>query len=136
MDVRAGLDLCKSQLEMLRVDGQVYWSALDISGTPGASPIAHLLPAYDEYTIAYKDHTAILHPDYRELVVVAFGIVIAIDGLIVGAWKRVIEKNRVLLTLEPFRALTEVEQQALGLAVQRYQAFLGKPITLAETEAS
>jgi hypothetical protein len=40
----------------------------------------------------------------------------------------------VLLTLEPFRALSEAEQQALNLVVQRYQAFLGKPIILAETE--
>jgi hypothetical protein len=36
--------------------------------------------------------------------------------------------------LEPFRALSEAEQQALSLAVRRYQAFLGKPIILAETE--
>jgi len=63
--------------------------------------------------------------------VVAFAIVIVIDGRIVGGWKRVIEKNRVLLTLDPFRALSETEQWALDLAVQRYQAFLGKPIVLA-----
>jgi len=60
--------------------------------------------------------------------------VIVIDGQIVGAWKRVIEKHRVLLTLEPFRVLSEAEQQALSLAVRRYQAFLGKPIILAETK--
>jgi hypothetical protein len=39
---------------------------------------AHLLPTYDKYTIAYKDHSAILDPDYQELVVGAFGIVIVI----------------------------------------------------------
>jgi hypothetical protein len=133
-DVRIGLELNTSQLEMARVDGQVYWFGADIRTAPAASPIAHLLPAYDEYTIAYKDHNAILHPDYQELVVAAFGIVIVIDGQIVGAWKRVIEKHRVLLTLEPFRALNEAEQQVLNLAVQRYQAFLGKPIILIEVD--
>jgi hypothetical protein len=51
----------------------------------------------DQYDhIAYKEHNAILHLDYRELVVAAFGIVIVIDGQIVGAWKRGIEKHRVL----------------------------------------
>jgi winged helix DNA-binding protein len=133
-DVRRGLELNKPQLEMAHVDGQVYWVGSDIRTAPAVSPIAHLLPAYDEYTIAYKEHNAILHLDYRELVVAAFGIVIVIDGQIVGAWKRGIEKHRVLLTLEPFRALSEAEQQALNLVVQRYQAFLGKPIILAETE--
>jgi hypothetical protein len=135
-DVRAGLELSKSQLETARVDGQAYWFDPQIHTTTAASPIAHLLPAYDEYTIAYKDHSAILDPDYRELVVVAFGIVIVIDGQIVGAWKRVVEKDRVLLTLDPFRRLTQAEQQALDLAVQRYQAFLGKPIILADTGPS
>jgi hypothetical protein len=133
-DVRRGLELNTSQLEMARVDGQQYWSRPNSRTNLAASPIAHLLPAYDEYTIAYKDHNAILHPDYRDLVVAAFGIVIVIDGQIVGVWNRVIEKHRVLLTLEPFRALSEAEQQALSLAVRRYQAFLGKPIILAETE--
>ncbi len=130
-DVRRGLELNTSQLEIARVDGQVYWIGPNSHTDLAASPIAHLLPAYDEYTIAYKDHTAILDPDYRELVVAAFGIVIVIDGQIVGAWKRVVETHRVLLTLEPFRALNEAEQQALDLAIQRYQAFLGKPIILA-----
>ena len=74
--------------------------------------------------------------EHRDLVVAAFGIVIVIDGQIVGVWNRVIEKDRVLLTLEPFRALSEAEQQALDLVVQRYGAFLGKPIILAETSAS
>ena len=133
-DVRRGLELNTSQLEMARVDGEQYWFGPDVGTTLKDSPIAHLLPAYDEYTIAYKDHKAILHPNYRELVVAAFGIVIVIDGQIVGAWKRVIEKHRVLLTLEPFRALGVAEQQALDLVVRRYQTFLGKPIIMAETE--
>jgi hypothetical protein len=133
-DVRRGLELNTSQLEMARLDGQQYWFGPDSRTDLAASPIAHLLPAYDEYTIAYKEHRAIFHPDYRDLVVAAFGIVIVIDGQIVGAWKRVIEKQHVLLTLEPFRALSEPEQQALDLAVKRYRAFLGKPIVLAETE--
>lgn len=130
-DVRAGLELSRSQLETAIVDGQAYWFGSDTHTVTTASPIAHLLPAYDEYTIAYKDHRAILDPDYRDLVVAAFGTVIVIDGRIVGAWKRVIEKDRVLLTLSPFRALTEAEDQAVALAVQRYRMFLGKPVLLA-----
>jgi hypothetical protein len=135
-DVRRGLELNTSQLETARADGQQYWFGPDSGATLKDVHIAHLLPAYDEYTIAYKEHSAIFDPDYRELVIAAFGIVIVIDGQIVGAWKRVIEKQHVLLTLEPFRVLSAVEQQALDLAVQRYGAFLGKPIILAETEAA
>lgn len=92
------------------------------------SPIARLLPAYDEYTIAYKDHGAILEPRYAERIIATFGIVIAIDGHIVGAWKRVLTKDSVVLTLTPFRELAEAESQALDLAVRRYGAFLQRPV--------
>ncbi len=130
-DVRAGLERNTSQLESAVIGVQTYWFRPYAQTLPGAPPIAYLLPAYDEYTIAYKEHTAILDPDFRESVVVAFGIVVVIDGQIVGGWKRVNEKDRVLLTIDPFRDLTETEQQALAQAVHRYQTFLGKPIALA-----
>jgi Winged helix DNA-binding domain len=130
-DAQAGLELNRSQLETAVVDGHAYWFAPKTAPLPAAAPIAHLLPAYDEYTIAYKNHTTILDSDYRDLVVAAFGIVIVIDGRIVGTWKRVIEKDRVLLTLSPFRVLTEAEDQTLTLAVQRYRGFIGKPVVLA-----
>jgi hypothetical protein len=131
-DVRAGLELNPSQLETAAVGGQVYWFAPGAAPPPAATPIAHLLPAYDEYTIAYKDHSSILEPQYREQIVAAFGIVIVIDGRIVGGWKRVIEKGHALLTLNPFWALTEAEHEALAQAVQRYQAFLEMPVILAQ----
>lgn len=133
-DARRGLDLSAQHLEATHVGGQAYWSGPQIDAPRAAEPIAHLLPAYDEYTIAYKDHSTILHPDYRELVVAAFGIVIVIDGQIAGGWKRVVEKRRVLLTLDLFRPLSDAEQGALDLAVARYGAFLGKPITLASLD--
>lgn len=133
-DARRGLELNAQHLDMARVDGQAYWSGPQIDAPQAAAPVVHLLPAYDEYTIAYKDHSAILHPDYRELVVAAFGIVIVIDGQIVGVWKRVIEKHRVVLTLDPFRPLSEAEQHALDLAVERYGLFLGKPVALTSRE--
>jgi hypothetical protein len=135
-DVRAGLELNQSQLETTVIAGQTYWFRPNTLTSPAAAPIAHLLPAYDEYTIAYKEHSAILDPTYRDLVVAAFGIVIVIDGRIVGAWKRVIERDHVRLTLSPFRTLTEAEQQAIAQALQRYSAFLGKPIVVTDTEAS
>jgi hypothetical protein len=135
-DVRAGLELNRSQLEAAVIEGHTYWFRSEMPTRPAAAPIAHLLPAYDEYTIAYKEHSAILEPAYRELVVAAFGIVIAIDGQIAGAWKRVVEKDHVRLTLSLFRALTKAEQQALAQAVQRYSAFLGKPVVLTDMEAS
>ena len=96
------------------------------------SPVAHLLPAYDEYTVAYKDHSVILDPPYLEQIVAASGIAIVTDGRIVGGWKRVLKKDSVLLTLSPFASLTEAEEQALAAIAEQYSAFLGRPVLLAE----
>lgn len=134
-DVRAGLELNRPQLQTAVVNQQTYWFASSAAPPPGSAPIAHLLPAYDEYTIAYKNHDAIFDPQYRAQIVAAFGIVLVIDGRIVGSWKRVIEKQHALLTLSPFRPLSEAEQRALAQAVERYGAFLGRPVVLAAAGA-
>jgi hypothetical protein len=133
-EAKAGLEMSKPHLETAVVDGKTYWLVPNTAVIPAVSPIAHLLPAYDEYTIAYKDHSAILDPRYIDRIIAAFGIVIVIDGQIVGTWKRVLAKDSVLLTLSPFRALTEAEHQAVTLAVQCYSAFLGKSVVLADME--
>jgi hypothetical protein len=133
-DARAGLEMNRSHLDTAVANEKTYWFAPQTPLAPTSSPIAHLLPAYDEYTIAYKDHSAILDPQYLAQIVAAFGIVIAIDGQITGGWKRVVAKDNVLLTLNPFNALNAAEQEAVARAVQRYQAFLGKPIVLVETK--
>jgi hypothetical protein len=131
-DAKAGLEMNKAHLETTVVEGQTYWSAPAAPAPPPAAPIAHLLPAYDEYTIAYKDHSAILDPRYREQIVVAFGIVIVVDGWIVGSWKRVLTNKSAVLTLHPFTGLSEAEDQAIEQALQRYAAFLQRPVVLAE----
>jgi len=124
------MDMNKAHLETIVIDGKRYWFAPNTEPTPAAAPIAHLLPAYDEYTIAYKDHATILEPQFLQQIIAAFGIVIVIDGRIVGSWKRVLTKDAVLLTLSPFTALSEAENQAVARAVQRYGVFLGKPVVL------
>jgi len=131
-DAKAGLELNKAQLEAAVIDRTTYWFMPDPRTPPASSPMAHLLPAYDEYTIAYKDHTAIIDPQQLQQIIAAFGIVIVIDGRIVGSWKRVLTKDSVLLTLSPFTALSQVENQAVALAVERYSAFLGRPVVLAQ----
>jgi hypothetical protein len=135
-DAHAGLEMNRARLDTAVVEGMTYWFAPQRPLTPINSPVAHLLPAYDEYTIAYKDHSGILDTQHRPRIVAAFGIVITIDGRIAGGWKRVVAKDNVLLSLSPFRPLNEAEQEALAQAVGRYEAFLGRPIVLAETEGS
>ncbi|MCL4296624.1 MAG: winged helix DNA-binding domain-containing protein [Anaerolineae bacterium] len=131
-DARAGLEMAKPHLVQEVSDGQTYW--LPSSSLPAntTSPTVHLLPAFDEYTVAYKDRRAILDPAYPpQAKIDILNPAIAVNGKIVGTWKRTIKKDTVVLTLSPFTALTEAEDQAIAGAAQQYSAFLELPVVLA-----
>lgn len=131
-DARAGLEMAKPHLLQEVSEGQVYWlpfSSPPVNVTP---PVAHLLPAFDEYTVAYKDRRAILDPAYPpQAKTDILNPAIAVAGKIVGTWKRTFKKDTVVLTLSPFTILTEAENQAIAGAARHYAAFLELPVVLA-----
>jgi hypothetical protein len=99
-----------------------------------AKGTAHLLPPFDEYTVAYKDRSAVLDPAYAKRVNAGGGMLNAIavvDGRVVGGWKRVLGDGEVEVTVNPFRALTVRERHALDQEATRYARFLGAPASRA-----
>jgi hypothetical protein len=140
-DARAGLEMVKSQLVQEDVDGQTYWFP---SSVPLEVPLAkdagqmtvicYLLPNYDEYLVAYTDRSAIFDASDTEKLDSRsnplFQHVIVIDGRIAGSWKRTLKKNSVVMELNAFSPLTEVEHRAVDAATQRYGAFLELPVVL------
>jgi len=130
----AGLEMVKPHLVQEVIDGQTHWlSSLRPTATD-ASPTAYLLPAYDEYTVAYKDRSAVLNPVYAKRADSGYGIsspTIVIDGQVVGTWKRTLKKGSVVITPSPFTVLKKAEKHAFTLAARQYGAFLKLPAVLA-----
>lgn len=127
-DARAGLEMVKSRLVREEIDGRVYWLAAPARGSKGRTPRVHLLPAYDEYTVAYKDRSAILNPARAGEASHGQGIlnaVIVSDGQVVGTWKRAFGKDAVVITPSPFRKFSEAETRAFDEAAGRYRKFQG-----------
>jgi Winged helix DNA-binding domain len=92
------------------------------------SPAVSLLPAFDEYTVAYKDRSLLLEIAAAQRGGVGFGIlgpVVVIDGRVVGAWKRKLAKGGVRVETQLFRPLNRAEKAGLAEAIQRYASFLG-----------
>lgn len=131
-DARAGLELAKLHLVREVSDGQTYWLPASPLPVNAAPPKVHLLPAYDEYTVAYKDRTAILDPVYTEQARNGiFNPVIVVGGRIAGTWKRTVKKEAVVIALSLFTSLTEAENQAVVVAAKQYGDFLERPVVLA-----
>ena len=132
-DASAGLEMAKRRLTQETANGQTYWLASSMPDTNDPSPAAYLLPAFDEYTIAYKNRSAVLDPAYTKLPNYGHGIfnpTIVIDGQVVGTWKRALKKGSLTITPSSFAILKRAETRAISKAASRYAKFLGASVVL------
>src|SRR5205085_1994477 len=122
-DARAGLEMVKSQFIQEVIDARTYWLSPSTPPARVPSPTAHLLPAFDEYTVAYQDRSAILDPAHTQQTGHGLAPTIIIDGHIVGTWKRTIIKNSITITTTLLAPLSQPQNQALTAALDRYTRF-------------
>ena len=133
-EARAGLEAVAGDLASDEFDGQTVWFAPAAAPAAPASPLAHLLPVYDEYLVGYRDRGAALPAEFAARPDSGNGIFrppLLLDGQVAGTWTRQIAKGEVVVTLRLFRALSEAERAAVAAAVARYGAFLGLAARLA-----
>lgn len=131
-EIKQGIELAKLKSE--EIDGKTYYFASS-APTTIPLPVAHLFPNYDEYFIAYKDRQAfsaersfkiIRHPSYED---VSYHL-LALDGQLVGGWKRDITAKNYKVRLTLFTKLNAAQQKALATNVKRLSTFAGLPVTL------
>ena len=142
-DIKAGIQLAGSKLQHQRVDGLDYWSGPDeAAARRTANAAAHLLPNFDEYTVAYRDRSALLDANvtfnpklfayYRDSTPMG-GIlsnVVTVGGRVRGAWSRVVMPNKVRIDLRLLAAPTPQEKAAIAVAATELGRFLGRPAEL------
>lgn len=131
-EVRTGLALNKEHLVEEKINGQSYWRSPSLPTLSLVSPTAYVLPPYDEYTVAYKDRSAVLDPAH--IITTRNGIfspIIVVNGQVVGLWAREVKKSEVIVTPNLFVELNKTEMRAVVEAAERYGKFLGLPVTVA-----
>ena len=122
-DARRGLEVSKRDLEQALVGEKVYWDVRSGETTRPSSPVAHLLPAYDEYFVAYKDRQSVF--DVQDGLL---GPTVIVDGTVAGTWKRTNDKKSVEVKLT--RALKKTERVVVAQAVAQYGEFLGLSLNI------
>jgi hypothetical protein len=118
-EAKRGLDVVERQLEKALFGDKVYWSLRSRDAAFDSSHTAHLLPAFDEYFVAYKDREPTSDQYEGKATWGVLGPTVIIDGTVAGAWKKT-KTIEVKLT----RALKKTEQVAMDQAIARYEAFL------------
>lgn len=128
---RAGIEMVRPSLLQEIVGGKTYWSAAGQAPASFKIPLVRLLPNYDEYLIAYKDHSPTVDATLPSHVGDAFmAHIIVLNGRAVGGWRRAIQKNEITITTKLLIKLDRAEQSALQLAAERYSRFMGVPVKL------
>ena len=130
-DAKRAAESTGRELEKETIDGRSYWFPAPARLARRKTPIAHLLPNYDEYFIGFRDRSA-----FAERLRVAgieartdalSGHILAINGQIVGGWGRTFREKKAVIRLKLLQALTAAENRAVGTAAKRFAEFLGMP---------
>jgi hypothetical protein len=132
-DAKAGIEMVRSELVEETLHDLSYWSSPPKRVTARKGPRAFLLSLYDEFTIAYKDRSALGEGRYTERLLArgnALTSVLLLDGQIAGTWRRVLKGGRVEITVKPFMRLGRGGKEVIAAEAHRYGKFLEMPVTV------
>lgn len=103
-EAKKSIDSVKRNLHSEKIGEQAYWFKGG-KNVPGKEASVHLLPAFDEFIISYKDRSACLPPGHHSSTISINGIfypVVVVNGRVVGTWKRTLNRNKTIVKIEYF----------------------------------
>ncbi|MFL5403668.1 MAG: winged helix DNA-binding domain-containing protein [Gemmatimonadales bacterium] len=128
-DARRGVQMIRARSREL--DGLTYWTIGRESGKPPRPrATVHLLPIYDEYLVAYRDHRVVPRPAYA---LGNFLNTLVVGGQVAGTWRTVQRAKGVGVNIRTLSRLTAAQRRGLAQAVARFSHFLGVPVSLSVT---
>ncbi|HEV8574299.1 MAG TPA: winged helix DNA-binding domain-containing protein [Dehalococcoidia bacterium] len=134
-DAKLGIEMVKQHLLAEDIGDKEYWFAPSRATARVNDPTIHLLPNYDEYLIAYRDHSASLSAPLQTGFTAMFDMlarhIVVLNGRVIGGWRRTVEKNAVCIETTLLAPLNGEQEEALRVAAERYARFLGMPVTVA-----
>jgi hypothetical protein len=123
-DARKGLELIKSTLVSEVIGEKTYWMTNDTAAIKNKSSV-FLLPAFDEYTVAYKDRSLVLNEAAAKKTGNGiFKPLLVTDGQVKGFWKRNDKKGSSRVELTSFEKLKNNEDKKVKEEIKRYVTFL------------
>jgi hypothetical protein len=132
-DAAHALELITSDLLSESLNPTVYWTSNSGSRMKRVSLKTHLLPAFDEFLIAYRDRSAVIGGLHLKRAVSSNGIfypIVVIEGTVGGLWRRRTEKSRIAVEITFFQKPRRGLLDALESERQALADFAGKPVEL------
>lgn len=134
-DARSAARLAGPVIASETIGPQEYFYSREPSSAAVAADRVHLLPAYDEFIISYRDRSLLFSADDTRRAVSSNGIfrpVLIVDGRVAGIWRRIIKKHMTIeITLfttlkRTLKAAAEEKASAHGIFLNRKAEVLWK----------
>ena len=131
-DAKRALEMIAARRE--DIGGRSYWTYGPAPRGAVRDDVAHVLPIYDEYLVAYRDRDAVPHGPSTLASSgprpVTFQHAIILRGQVAGTWRTTRRAGEISMHAIPLRRLGRAERGAVGQAVRRYERFVSAGVTL------
>lgn len=131
-DARESVEIAKTSLSEVRIGNVSYWVGRDTPTASHATEGIVLLPPFDEYLVGYKDRGFVLEKSHdaksESAIQYLLSPTVVSAGSVVGLWRREMKTETVVITVSPFRPLTNKEKQSLREDATGYADFFGKKL--------
>jgi hypothetical protein len=127
-DARRGLEAVESTLTSAVMTGRTYYRG-DRETARSARGVAYLLPAFDEYLVAYRARETVLESRHLKRINAGGGMLgpcVVVDDRVIGSWRRELGRSTVAVEIRMFEKPPGSTRRAIVSAAQRYGAFLGR----------
>lgn len=130
-DARKAIEMVKPGFVSEKIDENEYWFDGSNDFPKNGNESVHLLPAYDEFLISYRNRDASLSVLDNKKTISNNGIfrpVILINGQVKGIWKRTSKNDIVVVEINFFQPQKKVIQQKVRKAAKELSSFLNKEV--------
>lgn len=133
-EAKKGVEMTGEALVKSDLDGEDYWMSAGQALKEAVTDGMYLLPPFDEFLVGYTDRTAVLAPEFANYVNNGGGILhpaIVMNGMVVGTWKRTIQKKSVVISPSWFTQPTQDQLHLFEIAASTYADFLNLQLLIA-----
>jgi hypothetical protein len=128
-DATKALNMVASEFISVTDGTEKYWLKTDNSTFIEKGDSVHLLPAFDEFLISYRDRNASLELAHNRKAISNNGIfypTIVINGQVTGIWKRTMHKDKVRIETQLFVEITKKQTDLIEKGIESYSSFLNR----------
>ncbi len=128
-DARKAIDFVKSSFIQETIGTEKYWLPNSFEGKLSNKSSIHLLPAFDEFLISYRDRSSSLALIHNKKAVSDNGIFrppVVVNGQVAGLWKRTFQKDRVIIQTDFFQPAGKSTKNQVESKASLFGKFLNK----------